>query len=303
MSDVVLKVRTHEGRDSTCVPGRDIGGILREAASRLKEAGIETSRLDARCLMGHVLGRDPAELAGRLDDRLEDDVVRRFHGLLARRLDREPVSRIVGSREFWSLSFELTDAVLDPRADSEAVVDAVLSEVGDRNAGLSLLDLGTGSGCLLAALLSELPRAVGVGLDIDPEALRVARRNLTKTDLQERARFVCGDWTEALSGAFDVVVVNPPYVPSGDAGLLAPEVSRYDPPGALFAGPEGLDAYRRLVPALPKVLRPKGFAALEIGRGQAELVIPLLTLAGFDSIARRRDLAGVDRCLVARLTS
>ncbi len=280
-------------------PAARVAGVLRDAAARLRDAGVDTPRLDARCLLGRAMDRDPGSFAGRGTDVVAPDAVLLFRRLLSRRLDREPVSRIVGEREFWSLTFELTDSVLDPRPDSETLVEAVLSAVPDRGAPVRLLDLGTGSGCLLAALLRELPAAAGVGVDVEPAALRVARRNLARHGLRRRARLVCANWGDALGGAFDVVVANPPYVALRDVDGLAPEVVDHDPRRALFGGDDGLDAYREIAPGLPRLLGPTGLAALEVGPGQARSVGPLLRRAGFAGIESRRDLAGVERCLLA----
>ena len=279
---------------------RHVGETLRQAAETLTTAGLETPRLDARCLLGHVLNKDPATLFGYRDDVLSSESFYRFGELLTRRLDREPVSRILATKEFWSLSFDLEDSVLDPRPDSETLVEAVLSTIADRTAPLRVLDLGTGSGCLIAALLCELPQAIGIGVDIDPAALRVARGNLTRNGLVDRAQFLCGNWGQALGGRFDIVVVNPPYIPSGEIKSLAPEVINHDPHRALFAGLDGLEAYRNFLPGLHGLLGPRGLAALEIGHGQAAAVTSLLSDWGFTSIECRQDLAGVDRCLLAR---
>ena len=280
-------------------PEARVADLLRDAAARLRRAGTDAPRLDARCLLGHATGRDPAGLAARGNDVVARDAVRRFRRLVARRLAREPTSRIVGAREFWSLTFELGDAVFDPRPDSETLVEAVLSAAPDREAPVRLLDLGTGSGCLLAALLGELPNATGVGVDVDPAALRVARRNLVRNGLRRRARLVCANWGDAVGGGFDVVVANPPYVAVRDMDGLAPEVVDHDPRRALFGGRDGLDAYREIAPDLFRLVRPTGLAALEIGRGQSGSVAALLRGAGFTAIESRRDLAGVERCLLA----
>ena len=277
-----------------------VGSALRNATDRLKNAGVETPRLDARCLLGHLLGEDAETLPGRTGEHISGAANRRFRDLVKRRTDREPVSRIVGSREFWSLSFRLSSAVLDPRPDSETLVEAALSTVGDRQRPIRALDLGTGSGCLLAALLSELPAAVGVGVDIDPAALATARHNLELNGLASRATLVCGDWGAALAGTFDLVVVNPPYVPAGDIEVIAPEVALHDPHRALFAGRDGLDAYRMLLPELPRLLRHRGAAVIEIGCGQAGAVTRILLGAGLVPFGRRRDLGGIDRCILAR---
>ncbi len=278
---------------------RRVGQALQQAAETLKTAGLETPRLDARCLLGHVLNKDPTTLSGYRDDILPSESYRRFSELMTRRLDREPISRILGTREFWSLSFDLEDSVLDPRSDSETLVEVVLSTVGDRTAPLRVLDLGTGSGCLIAALLSELPYATGIGVDIDPAAIRVARGNLTRNGLVHRAHFVCGNWGQALGDCFDIIVVNPPYIPSGDIKSLSPEVINHDPHRALFAGLDGLEAYRNFLPELRGLLRPQGLVALEIGYGQAAAVTSLLSDSGFTSIGPHQDLAGVKRCLLA----
>ena len=280
-------------------PEARVADLLRDAAARLRRAGTDAPRLDARCLLGHATGRDPAGLAARGNDVVARDAVRRFRRLVSRRLAREPTSRIVGAREFWSLTFELGDAVFDPRPDSETLVEAVLSAAPDREAPARLLDLGTGSGCLLAALLGELPNATGVGVDVDPAALRVARRNLVRNGLRRRARLVCANWGDAVGGGFDVVVANPPYVATRDMDGLAPEVVDHDPRRALFGGRDGLDAYREIAPDLFRLVRPAGLAALEIGRGQSGSVAALLRGAGFTAIESRRDLAGVERCLLA----
>lgn len=289
-----------DGPGAAPAPEARVAGLLRDAAARLRTAGADAPRLDARCLLGHATGRDPASLAARGDDVVAPGAVRRFRRLVSRRIAREPVSRIVGAREFWSLTFELGDAVFDPRPDSETLVEAVLSAVRDREAPARLLDLGTGSGCLLAALLGELPNATGVGVDVDPAALRVARRNLARHGLRGRARLVCANWGDAVGGGFDVVVANPPYVAVRDMDDLAPEVAGHDPPRALLGGRDGLDAYREIAPGLSRLVGPAGLAALEVGRGQAGRVAALLRGAGFAAVESRRDLAGVERCLLAR---
>ena len=277
-----------------------IGDIILDAASHLKRAGLDSWSLDARCLMGHVLRKDPASLIGSLDEPMGSDSRAFFYSLLARRLEREPISRIIGSREFWSLSFDLTEDVLDPRPDSETLVEAVLSEIKNRHDALKLLDLGIGSGCLLSALLSEMPEAHGIGLDNDYRALIVAQRNLNSHNFGHRATLVCGDWCEALSYKFDVIVSNPPYLASSSQSALAPEVIYHDPPHALFAGKDGLDSYRRIIPSLPELLRPGGVAVFEVGENQFDLVESLVREIGFYSIICYKDLAGIQRCLVVR---
>jgi release factor glutamine methyltransferase len=219
--------------------------------------------------------------------------------MVARRLGREPVSRILGRRGFWTLDLALGPATLDPRPDSETVVEAVLAALPEPRAPLRLLDFGTGSGCLLLALLVELPTATGLGIDRSLAALEIARANARAAGLAGRAAFVQADWGGPLAGRFEVIVTNPPYIPSGDIAGLQPEVADFDPRLALDGGDDGLDCYRALVPDIARLLAPGGVAALEVGRGQAAAVGAMLTAAGLESLGARRDLGGVERCVTA----
>jgi release factor glutamine methyltransferase len=225
---------------------------------------------------------------------------RRIARALRRRAAREPVSRILGRREFWSLDFRVTPATLDPRPDSETLVQAVLDRVGPEDRALDILDLGTGSGCLLLALLHELAASRGLGLDISPGAVRTARVNARTLGLGARARFAEGDFAVAPRGRFDVVVSNPPYLAEGEIAMLEPELG-FEPQRALLAGPDGLSAYRIIAARLPELLRSSGLAALEIGASQARAVAELLAKAGLRVEKPVADLAGRDRVLLARL--
>ncbi|HXP77293.1 MAG TPA: peptide chain release factor N(5)-glutamine methyltransferase, partial [Stellaceae bacterium] len=218
--------------------------------------------------------------------------------LLARRSAREPVSRILGYREFWSLRFELSAAALDPRPDSETLVESVLAALGARGRAFRILDFGTGSGCLLLALLSELPNAIGTGIDCSEGALETARRNAAALGLAGRARFVRGNWGDGLTGKWDVILANPPYIPSHELPGLMPEVALYEPRPALDGGADGLEAYRALAPAIARLLAPTGIAALEVGAGQATAAAGIMAKAGLALRTIRHDLSGVDRCLV-----
>jgi release factor glutamine methyltransferase len=220
--------------------------------------------------------------------------------MIARRLGREPVSQIVGEREFWSQSFAVTAATLTPRPATEAVVAAVLGSVQDRVRPWRVLDLGTGTGCLLLALLVEMPMATGVGVDISGEALTVARTNARRHGLDRRASFLVGDWAAAIEPGFDIVVSNPPYVESGAMATLAPEVVQWEPRLALDGGEDGLGAYRRILPDLPRLLPNGGFVVLEHGLGQSERVEMLAVATGLSVAKRCQDLAGRDRCLVLK---
>lgn len=218
--------------------------------------------------------------------------------MVARRSSREPIAYILGRREFHGLDFEVAPGVLIPRPDTETLVDAALEAAPDKNAPLRLLDLGTGSGCLLVALLARLPGAFGVGVDLSPVALACARRNLERHGLGARASLVQDDWASALRGGFDLVVSNPPYVAEAELGALEPEVRDHEPRLALAAGIDGLAAYRRLAAELPALLAPEGRAVVELGAGQAAVAGELFGSGGLRVLKTPSDLAGIPRCLV-----
>ncbi|HET8726651.1 MAG TPA: peptide chain release factor N(5)-glutamine methyltransferase [Alphaproteobacteria bacterium] len=265
------------------------------AVKALSQAGIEDARTDARLLIQHALGLDRSRMLAERDRTVTAAERERVERLVARRLAREPVSRILGMREFWSLEFVLSPATLDPRPDTETVVEAALALVPDRRGPLRLLDLGTGTGCLLLALLSELPNAVGIGVDRDAEAAATARCNAVRLGLSGRAAFAIGDWGTALGGGFDLVVSNPPYIAEHEMSGLAPEVVRFDPTAALVAGPDGLAAYRAIAADLHRLMAPGGRVVLEVGRGQASAVTDLLARSGVVDLGVRLDLAGIPR--------
>jgi len=278
---------------------------LRCAATQLQAAGVAQARLDARLLLGACTGLSHEAMIREPDAELAQDQADKFTALIARRLAREPVSRILGRREFWSLEFEITPDTLDPRADSETLISAALGLIEDRTRPVRILDIGTGSGCLLLALLSELPRAQGLGIDISRGALEVAQRNAVRLDLSDRAQFAECDvrhtgWIAQLARPFDLVISNPPYIENAAIAGLAPEVSCFDPLGALAGGEDGLDFYRIITISLADLLTPGGWAILETGAGQAGDVQQLLSQAGLDRQHRYRDLGGVDRAVAGR---
>lgn len=277
----------------------DVGGTLDGATAQLHAAGVPGARRDARLLLAHVLGVGVEAILGRPERPVTPSQSAAFDALRARRAAREPLSRILGEREFWGLGLRLSAATLDPRPDSETLVEAVLDGLPNRGEAGAVLDLGTGSGCLLLALLSALPKASGLGIDLDPAAVRTARDNARRLGLAGRARFAVGDWGETLAGGWKVIVSNPPYIREGAIDSLAPEVALYEPRRALDGGSDGLSAYRSLVPQLPRLLASDGLAVLEVGAGQAAAVEALLAAAGLVSKGRRRDLAGLDRCVIA----
>jgi release factor glutamine methyltransferase len=282
-------------------PGGDAPRALAaRIAEQLSAAGIEDARGEAWLLLAAATGRARAALMAGSLERLSPAEQARLAELVRRRAAREPIAYILGEKEFWSLPFSVSPAVLIPRPETETVVEAVLDQVADRQARLQILDLGTGSGCLLLALLVELPNALGLGVDRSEEALRIAKRNAERLGLGDRARFAAGDWGCGLAGRYDVIVCNPPYVTESEWPALQPEVRAFEPAGALRAGSDGLDAYRALAPDLARLLSPVGVVCVEIGQGQADAVVELLAAHGLAVVERRRDLAGIERCLVAR---
>ena len=279
-----------------------VAGARRALANDLRAAGIDSAELDARLLVGHALGLDHAALAAAGTRALDRDEAAAIAALARRRLAREPVARIRGSKEFWSLELRIDAATLVPRPETETVVEATLAAFAAdaaRARRLRIADLGTGCGALLLALLTELPDAFGVGTDTSFDALLVARDNARRLRLP-RAAFLACDMSAALGAPFDLIVSNPPYIPSADIAALAPEVRDFDPRSALDGGRDGLDCYRRIAAAAAGLLAPGGAVVVEIGLGQAEGVAALFSAAGLAPVPPRPDLSGVPRALVAR---
>jgi len=272
--------------------------LLAEAFTR---AGIEDATIDARLLLCAAAGFDHSALIRDPDLPIEEEGAERALVMARRRLAREPVSRILGERSFWSFDLLVTPAVLDPRPDTETVVDGALEVLAKRQAeALSVLDLGTGSGALLCALLDVFPQAQGLGVDISKEACAVARENLSRCDLAPRGQVRQGSWEASVPGLYDLVVSNPPYIETAALAELDPEVRLYDPMLALDGGPDGLTAYRDICALLPALVAPGGFAIFEVGQGQAEAVAALLASQGFTDVRARRDLAGVERAVMGQ---
>jgi release factor glutamine methyltransferase len=274
--------------------------LRRAAEALLSDAGCDTPSLDARLLIQHALDLDRADLLFMSDKRLDPAQAATAWELVERRAAHAPVSRIIGKRGFWTLDLGVNAATLDPRPDTETVVDAILEARPDRDAPLRILDLGTGSGAILLALLSEYPAATGVGVDLAAGAATQAAVNAEACELDGRASFMVGNWGDGLTaGAFDVIVSNPPYIPSAEIETLAPEVREHDPLQALDGGADGLDAYRLLADQAPELLADGGVVAFEVGCGQADQVAELLTLAGLNVTGVRVDLGGIARCVRA----
>ena len=287
---------------NTPAPEQTVDAAYRAAAKRLSDAGIDSARLDARLLLGRVLGGGGERVLAEGPRALSADEAQRLESLIKRREQREPMSHILGTREFWSLDFKVTESTLTPRPDTETVIEAVLENTDNPQ---SILDLGTGTGCILLSLLSEWPDAQGVGVDASTEALAVAGDNAKALGLAARARFVDGDWSApsglaAVGGPFDVVVSNPPYIPARDIETLEADVRDWEPRQALDGGPDGLDAYRAIIDVLGALLKPGGLVVLEVGIGQADDVANLLGARGFGLLESRMDLGGIPRAVVAR---
>ncbi len=277
-----------------------IGDLLKEAAARLAEAGIDGGLREARLLLQAAADIPVASQIAFPERAVEAATATRFRGLVARRAWREPMAHILGRREFWSLTFKVTADTLDPRPDSETLVQAVLDRIPDPSAPLRLVDFGTGTGCLLLALLHELPNTTGLGIDASAAALVVAQDNANALGLESRASFRQGDWDDGIQPAFDILISNPPYIPSGDIAALQPEVASFEPRLALDGGADGLIAYRRLAPAAARLLAEGGLAAFEVGLGQADSVIGIGQTARLRHIATASDLGAVPRCVLFR---
>lgn len=276
-----------------------IAELLGETAAVLSQAGFSEPRRRARRMLAETLGLSAAELLARSAEPLLVREIERGRAMVGRMAAGEPLSRILGRRAFWGLEFALSAATLDPRPESETIVEAVRCRLETRDTGFRFLDLGAGTGCLLLALLAEFPRALGIGIDIAAEAVATARRNARALGFADRALFFVGDWTRAVRGRFDAIVANPPYVETAALADLPREVVAYDPRQALDGGMDGVAAYRAFAPDLPALLAPAGVFACEIGWGQSPAVVAILAAGGLRVEAVVRDLAGVARVLVA----
>lgn len=283
---------------------KTVADTVRRLTQAFRSAGIDTPELDARILVAEALGISRTALMAAPERELSPAEVASIADYEARRRQREPVSRILGRRAFRALSLEIGATTLDPRPDTEAIVDAVVTLAKETaTPNLRVLDLGTGSGAILVAALMELPDATGVGTDIDAATLQIARRNAEQAGVLQRAVFQQADWLTGVSGKFDIVVSNPPYIPSADISALEPEVSRFDPRRALDGGPDGLAAYRAILADAAGALKPGGWIVFEVGNGQSAEVMALCRHNGFGDAENHRiwaDLGGRARCVAAR---
>lgn len=273
---------------------------LRTAADRLQAAGVEDARSEARRLLAAAGKLSQARMITALNERQPADEAARFAALVDRRAAREPLSHILGNVGFWTLELEVTPDVLTPRPDTETLVEAALDAAPDRAAPLRILDIGTGSGAIVLALLSELPDATGLATDISPAALAVARRNAARNGLAGRIAFLETSWADGVDGPFDLVVSNPPYIASAVIETLEREVKDHEPRLALDGGPDGLGPYPHLLAEARRLLGAGGTAVFEIGYDQGQAVLGLARQAGARDVGLRQDLAGRDRVLRVR---
>jgi release factor glutamine methyltransferase len=268
--------------------------VISRAVARLTGAGVESPERDARLLYRWASGMDGAQLSAAMADPARPAEIALFEHAVEAREGRVPVSYITGTREFWGRTFMVGPAVLDPRPETETLIAAALERPAAR-----VLDLGTGSGCILATLLSEWPEAAGVGTDISLEALEMAARNLEALGLAGRVELLRTDWLDGIEGPFDLVVSNPPYIAFDDIGALAPEVRNHEPLAALTPGGDGLGAYCRIAGGIGGVLAPGGRVIVEIGAGQADAVTDIFARAGLTLRGTREDMDGRPRVVIA----
>lgn len=288
---------TRAENHQTCQP---LEQLLALGTRQLSDAGIEEPRREARLLLTYALGLTAEQMLSRSPRDLVPD--QPFLTYLARRAAREPMAFITGSKGFWTLDLAVSPATLVPRGDSETLLSCLLDYCPDTHSSKAMLDLGTGTGCLLLAALAEYPEAWGIGVDINPEAAVLAQGNARRCGLADRALFMAGVWDNALQGQrFDVVLSNPPYIPTADLAELMPEVRLHEPLAALDGGVDGMEAYRDLCARMPRLLTPDGVAIFEIGIGQGEDLWAVAAAAGLEVLEIRSDFGDVPRSAVLRV--
>ena len=284
--------------------GQSVAAARRALAQVLQAGGIESPEIDARVLIGAVLQLDLTALFTSAERIITAEEAARLSAFAERRLTGEPCARMTGTREFWGLPFALSADTLIPRPDTETIVEAALDQLRGESllkTPLLIADLGTGSGAILLALLSELPHATGIATDINIAALQTARSNAASLQLASRARFTLCNYADALAGGIDLIASNPPYIPSAEIAALEVEVRSHDPRRALDGGTDGLDAYRDIVPAAMRLLKPAGWLIVEVGHDQADDVCGIMKQAGLTlPVPPRADLSGIRRAVLGR---
>ena len=270
--------------------------VLADTTIKLSRSGIEGAARDARILSAFALEIPISELSLKTNEQVSEKIIFKLEKLITRRIDREPISKILGRREFWGRSFFINENVLDPRGDTETLIDFVIEKPVK-----SVLDLGTGSGVIAVTLACEWKEVHVTAVDISEEALSLAKINAEKFNVQNKIDFLKSNWFEAVKGSFDLIISNPPYIGLIEKDEISTEVIKYDPEIALFSGRDGLDAYKKIIPNLAKFLNPDGFVVLEIGASQSNQVKNMMNVVGFIETQVVRDLSGKDRLVAAKL--
>ena len=270
--------------------------VLADTAIKLSESGIEGASRDARILTAYTLQVPVSDLSLKINEQVSGKITSKLEKLILRRINREPISKILGRRDFWGRTFSINENVLDPRGDTETLIDFVIEKPVK-----SVLELGTGSGAIAITLACEWKEVHVTAVDISEDALLLAKFNAEKFNVQNKIHFLKSDWYGSVKGLFDLIISNPPYIGLAEQDELSAEVIKYDPEIALFAGRDGLDAYKKIIPNLPKFLKPDGFVALETGASQGVQVKNMMNAVGFIDAKIVKDLSGKDRLVAAKL--
>ena len=270
--------------------------VLADTAIKLSGSGIEGAARDARILTANALGTPISELSLKINEQVPEKIIAELEKLILRRIDKEPISKILGKRDFWGRSFSINENVLDPRADTETLIDFVIEKPVK-----SVLELGTGSGAIAVTLACEWKHVHLTAVDISEDAISMAKINAEKFNVQNKIHFLKSDWFETVRGSFDLIISNPPYIGLVEQDEIAAEVIKYDPEIALFAGRDGLEAYKRIIPNLAKFLNPDGLVVLETGASQSNQVKNMMNAVGFIDAKIVKDLSGKDRLVAAKL--
>ena len=278
---------------------KTLGSLYRNLIIELSNAQIDKPYLEARILLTHAADIEESRITGHPEVELDCYSISKLKKIAERRKHGEPIAYIVGEKEFWSLNFSVTKETLIPRPDSEILIEAVLNMISNYTDSLSILDLGTGSGCLLLALLTELPNANGIGIDISSEACMVAKKNSENLGLSERAKFRQGNWMDNIQDKFDIIITNPPYIANSQIKYLTNEVRFFEPHLALSGGPDGLSAYRLIIKDSTSHLKPDGILAAEIGINQRRDISDIFIENGLKIVKVQRDYSNIERCILA----
>ena len=270
--------------------------VLADTAIKLSKSGIEGGARDTRILTAYALGVPISDLSLKMNEQVSEKIIAKLEKLINRRINKEPISKILGRREFWGRSFYINENVLDPRGDTETLIDFVIEKPVK-----SVLELGTGSGAIAVTLACEWKDVHVTAIDISEDALLQAKINAEKFDVQNKIQFLKSDWFDAIDGIFDLIISNPPYIGLIEKETISDEVIKYDPEIALFAGNEGLDAYKRIIPNLAEYLKPDGFVVLEIGASQSNQVKNMMNAVGFANTKIVKDLSGKDRLIAINI--